>query len=183
MIYSQNIYFCLGQSYDQYEDLIDFSNITLPISDLDIRLFEKQNPECGLQIFIHSDGYFYTQYSTKYKQGVSRRPKTINLVQNTTICVDTGELVSHFYPITNLTRFTQKIYNAKNPKSKTQYGKTIPCEQCAQTFSFKYEHNKNFKVEDGEIHKIGHSDADLTEKFLEHQFHCKKGIYIDIFIN
>jgi hypothetical protein len=113
-------------------------------------------------------------YKTEFSERNQKKKSVINIVQNTTICWETGELFDHFYPVTNLSKFTQKIYNNKVETKKTTYGKSIACEICTETFMFKRSRYGNITMNDGEIH-LGHNNVNLTEKFLDHQFYCTKG--------
>ena len=156
----------------------------------DIHRFERQNTSYSIRIFTHTDGEFFPgiilinlsflknlnilciAYRTEFSEGDREEKTGINIVQSTTICSQTGELFDHFYPVTNLSKFTQKIYN--NKVGKSQYGKTIACEICSETFAFNPNRCGEIKINDGEIH-LGYAAVNKTEKFLNHQFNCSKG--------
>jgi hypothetical protein len=158
----------------------------------DIHRFERQNTSYSIRIFAHSDGEFFPgiilinlsflkilnifnviAYRTEFSEGDREEKTGINIVQSTTICSQTGELFDHFYPVTNLSKFTQKIYNTK-VGTKSAYGKTIACEICSETFTFNPNRCGEIKINDGEVH-LGHAAVNKTEKFLNHQFNCSKG--------
>ena len=153
---------------------MDFSNIDFPVGLSDILRFEKLNPDISIRIFRHCDGNFFPIHQTKFEESDHSVRIPVNIVQNTTICWNTGEMSDHFYPIINLSKFTQKLYKSKNPGGRTTYSKTTSCSVCTETFCFKRESFASAVMSDGDIH-LGHNTKDLTEKFISHQFNCLRG--------
>ena len=83
----------------------------------DIKHFEEDNKHLSINVFIHLEGEFYGIHSTKPGKSTQESGKStnsecvgINIVQNTSLDWETGEITDHFYPITNLSRFAQKVY-------------------------------------------------------------------------
>ena len=99
---------CLGSTYDEFENRVNFANMTFPAGMSDIYTFEEDNPHLAINIFTHSDGQFFPVHSTNLNGETDKARVGVNLVQNTTIDMSSGELVDHFYPVTNLSKFTQK---------------------------------------------------------------------------
>ena len=138
---------------------------------IDIRKFCRKNKNLSMKIFSHSDGLFTPIFQSKHTKPGKRSP--INLVLNRTVHWDSGELGEHFYPVTNLMKFTQKLYKS-NPCTRTTYSSTTACNGCGEVFSLLK--GSKTRMNDGEIH-LGLHDSSKTEKFLEHQFLCNQGSY------
>ena len=151
--------------------------MTFPVGMPDVYNFERDNPHLSINIFIHSDGEFFPVHSTNLdgKAGIAR--VGVNLVQNTTIDMVSGELVDHFYPVVNLSKFTQKKYISKINGS-TSYGHNISCETCAQSFKPRTTKSKknSFILRNGEVH-LGFTDLNISQAYIDHIFLCKQGEY------
>ena len=85
--------------------------MTFPAGMPDIYNFEKDNPHLSINVFTHSEGEFFPVHSTNLneKAGVDR--VGVNLVQNMSIDMTSGELVDHF----TLSQISQDL-----PKRNTQ---------------------------------------------------------------
>lgn len=164
-------------TYNQFEHRVNFSNVTFPAGMPDIYNFEKDNPHLSINVFTHSEGEFFPVHSTNLneKAGVDR--VGINLVQNTSIDMTSGELVDHFYPVTNLSRFTQKKYTSPSGGSNS-YSHNISCQTCARSFRAKKTKSKknSFILRNGEIH-LGFTDLNTSQAYIDHIFLCKQGMY------
>ena len=88
--------------------------MTFPAGMPDIYNFEQDNPHLSINVFTHSEGEFFPIHSTNLNEGAGCERIGVNLVQNMTIDMTSGELIEHFYPVTNLSRFTQKKYTSKS---------------------------------------------------------------------
>ena len=103
----------------------------------------------------------------------------VNIVQNTMLDWETGEITDHFYPITNLSRFSQKVYKSKTT-GNISYGKTVNCDICAQSFrSFNKPGRRrtSFNLDAGELH-LGMTELNVSQAFIDHRFRCVLGIFI-----
>ena len=169
---------CLGSTYDEFENRVNFANMTFPAGMSDIYIFEKDNPHLSINIFTHSDGQFFPVHSTNLNGETDKARVGVNLVQNTTIDMSSGELVDHFYPVTNLSKFTQKKYISKI-NGATSYGHNISCETCAQSFKPRTTKSRknSFVLRNGEVH-LGFTDLNISQAYIDHIFLCKQGLYI-----
>ena len=109
-LYLKKYVHCLGSSYDKFAGEVNFSRVTYPEGMEDIKHFEEDNKHLSINVFIHSEGEFYGVHSTKPGKSTHSEHVGVNIVQNTTLDWETGEITDHFYPITNLSRFAQKVY-------------------------------------------------------------------------
>ena len=71
--------------------------------------------------------------------------------------------------VVNLSMFTEIIYKGKNGKGS--YGRHHACDGCAKLFTLKERCGKI----PSEMNLPGNIPK-YTEKFLDHQFSCRKGI-------
>ena len=102
----------------------------------------------------------------------------VNIVQNTTLDWETGEITDHFYLITNLSRFPQKVYKSKTT-GNISYGKTVNCDICTQSFrSFNKPGRRrtSFDLNAAELH-LGMTELNMSQSFIDHRFRCGLGIY------
>ena len=95
----------------------------------DVYKFEADNPDISVNIFVHSEGEFYPVHSTNLDGNTSNSRIAVNLIQNTSIDLKSGEMVDHFYPVTNLSKFTQKKYMT-SLTGATSYAKLLYNLQC-----------------------------------------------------
>ena len=131
---------------------------------VDIYNFEKDNPHLSINVFVHSEG-------TNLNEKVSVDRIGVNLVQNMSIDMTSGELVDHFYPVTNLSRFTQKEYTSESGGSNS-YSHNISCQTCARSFRAKKTKSKkknSFILRNGEIH-LGFTDLNTSQAYIDHIF-------------
>lgn len=151
--------------------------MAFPAGMPDIYNFEKDNPHLSVNIFVHSEGEFYPVHSTNLNEKAGIDRVGVNLVQNTSIDMISGELVDHFYPVTNLSKFTQKKYISKF-SGLTSYGHNISCQTCARSFKIKNTNSRknSFILRNGEIH-LGFTDLNTSQAYIDHIFLCKQGVY------
>ena len=152
----------------------------------DIKRFEEDNKYLNVNIFIHSEGEFCGVHSTKPGKSTQEIGENthsertgVNIVQNTMLDWETGEITDHFYPITNLSRFSQKVYKSQTT-GKISYGKTVNCDICTQSFlSFNKpcRRRTSFNLDAGELH-LGMTELNMTQAFIDHRFRCGLGIFI-----
>ena len=143
----------------------------------DIYNFEQDNPHLSINVFTHSEGEFFPIHSTNLNEGAGCERIGVNLVQNMTIDMTSGELIEHFYPVTNLSRFTQKKYTSKSGGSNS-YNHNIACQTCAKSFRAKKTKSKksSFILRNGEIH-LGFTGLNQSQSYIDHIFLCKQGVY------
>jgi hypothetical protein len=143
----------------------------------DVYKFEADNPDISVNIFVHSEGEFYPVHSTNLDGNTSKNRVGVNLVQNTSIDLTSGELVDHFYPVTNLSRFTQKKYMS-NLTGSTSYAHNIACDICTRLFKAQptKDRQNSFILKNGEIH-LGFTTLNKTQAYIDHIFICKQGVY------
>lgn len=167
--------------YNQFEDRVNFSNVSFPVGMPDIYKFEQDNPDISINIFSHSEGEFYPVHSTNLDGNSSINRRGVNLVQNITIDLISGELVAHFYPVTNLSKFTQKKY-MPNRGGPIFYAHNVACDICTRSFKAKPTKGRtnSFILKNGEIH-LGFTSLNTTQAYIDHMFLCKQGVYIIIF--
>jgi hypothetical protein len=163
--------------YDQFEQRVNFASVGFPAGMSDIYKFEADNPEISVNIFIHSEGEFYPVHSTNLDGNISQNRIGVNLVQNTSIDLTSGELVDHFYPVTNLSKFTQKKYMS-NLTGATSYAHNISCDICTRSFRAKavMDSENSFILNNGELH-LGFTSLNTTQAYIDHIFICKQGVY------
>ena len=179
----------LGSSYDKFAAEVDFSRVTYPAGMEDIKRFEEDNKHLTVNVFVHSEGEFYAVHSTKPGKSTQEigdnthsDRKGVNIVQNTMLDWESGEITDHFYPVTNLSRFSQKVYRSKTT-GNISYGKTVNCDICAQSFrSFNKPQSAtrrrtSFNLESGELH-LGMTQLNMSQAFIDHRFRCGLGIVL-----
>ena len=156
---------------------MNFSNVTFPAGMVDIYNFEEDNPHLSINVFVHSEGEFFPVHSTNLDETACVDRTGVNLVQNMSIDMTSGELVDHFYPVTNLSKFLQKKYISKSGGSNS-YGHNIACQTCARSFRVKNTKSKksSFVLRNGEIH-LGFTDINTSQAYIDHIFLCKQGVY------
>ena len=125
--------YLLGNSYDHFEDRVDFSRVQFPAGMADVYKFEEDNRPISVNIFVHSEGEFYPAHSTNLDGRDPGERIGVNIVQNTSIDFTSGGPSDQFYPITNLSKFAQKKYISKI-HGKTSYGHNICCDVCTRSF-------------------------------------------------
>ena len=76
----------------------------------DVYRFEEDNKHLSVNIFVHSEGEFYPAHSTNLDGRNPSERVGVNIVQNTAIDITSGEMMDHYYPVTNLSKFAKKIY-------------------------------------------------------------------------
>ena len=141
----------------------------------DVYKFEEDNRHISINIFVHSEGEFYPAHSTNLDRRDPGERIGVNIVQNTTIDITSGELSDHFYPITNLSKFAQKKYISK-VHGKTSYSHNISCDICTRSFKSMNsdDHKTSFNMKNGEIH-LGFTQLNMTQTFINHIFLCRQG--------
>ena len=151
--------------------------MTFPAGMQEIYRFEQDNPHLSINVFTHSEGEFFPIHSTNLNEGAGCERIGVNLVQNMTLDMTSGELIEHFYPVTNLSRFTQKKYTSKSGGSNS-YNHNIACQTCARSFRTKKTKSKknSFILRNGEIH-LGFTGLNQSQSYIDHIFLCKQGVY------
>ena len=141
----------------------------------DVYRFEEDNKHLSINIFVHSEGEFYPAHSTNMDGRKSSERIGVNIVQNTAIDLTSGDLMDHYYPVTNLSKFTPKKYISK-VHGKTSYNHNISCDICTRSFKCKKsaDHTTNFILANGEIH-LGFTQLNMTQSFIDHIFLCRQG--------
>ena len=169
----------VGTSYDQFANELDFSRVSYPVGMDDILRFEEDNPSIRINIFIHSEGEFFPGHTTSNSTG--SRSVGINIVQNTALEWDTAEISEHFYPVVNLTKFSQRVYRSALSGIRS-YSHTISCDICTSTFKLhtNQKGRKNsYIIGNGELH-LGFDDLNTSQAYINHRIVCEQGITTSI---
>ena len=80
----------------------------------------------------------------------------------------------HSFSVVNLSMFTEIIYKGKNGKGS--YGRHHACDGCAELFTLKESCGKIPNEMNANHRNLPENIPQYTEKFLDHQFSCRKGI-------
>ena len=92
---------------------------------------------------------------------------------------ESGELFDPFYPVTNLSKFCQKVYTSKM-NGNTSFDHTLNCDVCTKLFK---SHNQkgirktSFDLQADELH-LGLTELNMSHMFIDYRFICKLGITI-----